>query len=99
MQMRRVRLESRACQQAFAKCRAWRELRLLLNEGDSQSIAPLNFAVVELRQPRDDAQERGFPGAVATDQANALTGADCQLSAIEKRPVAKGEMGVEQGDE
>jgi hypothetical protein len=59
----------------------------------------LNFAVVELRQPRDDAQERGFPGAVATDQANALTGADCQLSAIEKRPVAKGEMGVEQGDE
>src|SRR6202022_2760351 len=57
VQMRRLRLESCACEQALAKCGTWRELRLLLHEGDSQTVTALHFAVIELRQPCDDPRQ------------------------------------------
>jgi hypothetical protein len=92
VQVRCVRLECCARQEAVAKCRALGQNRLLLHERDPQAIAALHLTVIELRESRNNPQKRGFSGAIAADQADALAGSNGQLCTIEERPVAIGEV-------
>ncbi len=88
-----------ARQQTLAQRLARRQLRLLFHERDAQSIAALQFAVVELHSPGNRLQEGGLPRAVTADQPESFARAHGQLRAVEQGAVAEGQMGVEECDE
>ncbi len=75
------------------------QLRLLLHERDSQAVAALKLAVIHLQRACDDFQQRGFAGAVAADQADALADLHGEAGSVEEGAVAEGGMSVENRDE
>ena len=48
---------------------------------------------------REQAQERGFAGAVAADQGDALAGFDGEIDAVEQQGTADAEVDVIQGQD
>src|SRR5262249_24503860 len=97
--LKRPALAGDAGGQAVSDRRRGRELGLLLDEADSQSVATLQRAVVELRTARDDAQASRFARSVTADQTDALAGFHRELRSIEQRFVAERQVGVEESDE
>src|SRR5690606_446475 len=92
--LRRRKRHVLAGEQALAQRRRRRQLRLLLDERDAQALLLLQLAVVERSLPRNHAKERGFPGAIAADEADALARLEREAGAVEERQVAVGELGV-----
>jgi hypothetical protein len=70
--------------------------RLLFDEGDRQPVAPLHFAFVEGLPPGEHCEQRGLAGAVAPDQADALSRADREVRVVQQGQQAEGEVGVEE---
>ena len=59
-------------EQTFAQRCGRRQLRLLLDERNAQAVTALDIALVEVREPRDHPQQRGFSGAIAANEPDAL---------------------------
>ena len=93
------RIEAAAQRQAFAQRRCGRQHGLLFDQHDAQAVAPLYFAVVEIRAAGDDVEQRRLAGAVAADEADALAVVDGQCRLVEQRVKAVREFGVLQGDQ
>jgi hypothetical protein len=47
----------------------------------------------------DDAEQRGFAGAVAADEADAFAGFEAETSAVEEGVGAEGKFGIDQGQQ
>src|SRR6185436_12729227 len=92
-------VDAAARDQAFAQRRRRRQLGLLLDEHDAQSILARHFAVIERNPVGQRLQQRGLARAVAADQADALALVDRQVGAIEQRMQAVGELGVAESDQ
>src|SRR6185437_14752133 len=71
------------------------QLGFLLDEGDSQSRALLQLAVIQEGQPRYDAYQRRFSRAVASDEPEPFAAFNGELRSVQKRAIAVGEMTVE----
>jgi hypothetical protein len=70
----------------------------VLDERYAQAIPALQLSVVELNGARDHFEERGFTGAVATDEPHSFAGKHREPCTVEKRAVAVGEMSIENCD-
>ena len=92
-------LEMAALREALAQRRGGRQLGFLLDEHDREAVARLELAVVELSEPRDYAQERGFPAAVPADQADAIALEDGERRPVEEREIAVRELRGGEGGE
>mgnify|MGYP003446065481 CR=1 FL=1 len=66
---------------------------------DARAIARAYLAVVERHRSGDDAEQRRFARAVASDQADALAVGDDELRTIEQRMQAEREFRVPKRDE
>ncbi|EWS54886.1 hypothetical protein X551_02314 [Methylibium sp. T29] len=75
------------------------EHRLLRHQREPQALLQLQRAVVGLLEPGDDLQQRGLAGAVAADQADALTGLEREAGVVEQGDVAIGQVGVGEGQQ
>jgi isoquinoline 1-oxidoreductase subunit alpha len=62
-------------------------------------LLALHFAVVGLFQCGEDAQQRGLAGAVAADQADALTGFEREVGVVQQCHMAVGKLGIRKGDQ
>jgi hypothetical protein len=59
--------------------------RLLRKTGDTRTLTDAALTAVGLDFAIDDAQQRGFAGAIASDQANTLTGTDVEIDTVQQR--------------
>ena len=91
-------VEAPAQHQALAQRIGRWQFGLLLDQHHAHPVHAAQCAIVELCKPRDDAQQRGFAGAVASDQADVLTARHCEIGAIEQWMQAVGEFGVIEGN-
>ena len=67
--------------------------RFLFNRHHAQSVLAADFAVVERATAGDDAEQRGFAGAVAADEADAFAVMDGQVGTVEQRMQAESKFG------
>ena len=91
--------EVAALREALAQRGRLGQQGLLLDVHDARAIARAHLAVVERHRSGDDAEQRRFAGAVATDQADALAVGDDELRTIEQRMQAEREFRVLKRDE
>ncbi len=75
------------------------ELRLLSDARELQSRLQAHLAVIGARHALDQLQQRGFAGAVAADEADALARFDDEIGVIEERHMAVGERDFGKLDE
>ena len=64
----------------------------LLQSRDAHAAFDADLAVVRFVFTREQAQERGFAGAVATDQGDAFAGFDREIDAVEQQGTADAEI-------
>ena len=66
---------------------------------DVQALLALQQAVVGLFQSRENAQQRGLPGAVAADQADPLAGLQGEIGVRQQGDVPEGKLGAGEGEQ
>ena len=75
------------------------ERRFLGHIGDAKPCLQLQRAVVGFFEAAEDLEERGFAGAVAADEADALGLEQGEVRVVEQRHVAEGQLRIEESDE
>ena len=75
------------------------EHRFLGDVGDPKPLLQLQHPVIDLFEPRQDLEQRGFAGAVAPDEADPLTSLQGEIGVIEQGHVAEGQLRIEECDE
>ena len=75
------------------------ELGLLFDEPKAQALASLQLAVVERGLTGEHTKQCRLTGAVAADQPEALAGLYGELRFIKERPLAEGDVRIEECDQ
>ena len=75
------------------------QLRFLGNEGQAHALLELHHAVVGLLHTPQYLEQRGLASAVASDESDALAALKGEASLVEECHVAKGQVGVYEGDQ
>ena len=75
------------------------ERRLLGYIGDAQVLLYLYRAIIRLFKPGKNFQQRGFAGAVTTNQTDAFAGFKRKIGPVEQCNMAEGQLRIEKSDE
>ena len=84
--------------EAQAEVRFIRQRRLLLDEGDRETVAAAYLALIEHLATGEHPEQGRLARAVASDQADALSRHDGQVCVVKERQETEGKVGIEQGD-
>ena len=90
------RVQTPAGNEAFAEGGGSRQRWFLFNVHRAQAVLHTKLPCVQLFFFGNDLQKRAFPGAVAADEAHALSGFKAHGGVIQKRRITPGELGIHQ---